>query len=439
MEENKLKKALTPAGIWAVAVGAVISGNYYGWNYIFSDTNFTGALIAMAIACLFYIPFAFMYAELATAIPSSAGPAAYTEKAFGRGAGFFAGFSYLVESLFCTPGICIAVGAYVHTLIPSVPAVVASVVTYLIFLWVNCRGIEAGQTVGLIVTIIGVLGCALFAGVGLPHADFSLLGKMGDLGGVKGVFVAIPYAVWFFLAFEAGGMGAEECKNPSKDIPKAFIIAIATLFLCGMMMLFTTAGVLPKEEILKNDAPVANVINHIFGEGSTMGILFIIIAMIGLVASLNGIIIGQSRQTYALARCKCLPGFLGKLDKNGTPINALLVTSVIGIAFTIIGSVSVIVVIANMGSAFMALCCFASWIKLTKSQPDMPRPYVCKKWIGYLGIPFCLIVAFCSLYSAVTSGLLFYFAVGFFAIAIIYYASVCRKKNGTFLVEPEDQ
>ena len=147
-----------------------------------------------------------MYAELATAIPSSAGPAAYTEKAFGRGAGFFAGFSYLVESLFCTPGICIAVGAYVHTLFPAVPAVVASVVTYLIFLWINCRGIEAGQTVGLIVTIIGVLGCALFAGVGLPHADFSLLGKMGDLGGVKGVFVAIPYAVWFFLAFEAGGM-----------------------------------------------------------------------------------------------------------------------------------------------------------------------------------------------------------------------------------------
>jgi len=439
VEENKLKKALTPAGIWAVAVGAVISGNYYGWNYIFSDTNFTGALIAMAIACLFYIPFAFMYAELATAIPSSAGPAAYTEKAFGRGAGFFAGFSYLVESLFCTPGICIAVGAYVHTLFPAVPAVVASVVTYLIFLWINCRGIEAGQTVGLIVTIIGVLGCALFAGVGLPHADFSLLGKMGDLGGVKGVFVAIPYAVWFFLAFEAGGMGAEECKNPSKDIPKAFIIAIATLFLCGMMMLFTTAGVLPKEEILKNDAPVANVINHIFGEGSTMGILFIIIAMIGLVASLNGIIIGQSRQTYALARCKCLPGYLGKLDKNGTPINALLTTSVIGIAFTIIGSVSVIVVIANMGSAFMALCCFASWIKLSKSNPDMHRPYVCKKWIGYLGIPFCLIVAFCSLYSAVTSGLLFYFAVGFFAIAIIYYATVCRKKNGTFLVEPEDQ
>ena len=150
MEENKLKKALTAAGIWSVAVGAVISGSYYGWNYIASETNFTGCLIAMAIATLFYIPFAFMFAELATAIPSSAGPAAYTEKAFGRGAGFFAGFSYLVESLFCTPGICIAVGAYVHTLFPVVPAVVASVVAYLIFLFINMRGIEAGQLIGLI-------------------------------------------------------------------------------------------------------------------------------------------------------------------------------------------------------------------------------------------------------------------------------------------------
>ena len=69
MEENKLKKALTAAGIWSVAVGAVISGSYYGWNYIASETNFTGCLIAMAIATLFYIPFAFMFAEAGNSYP----------------------------------------------------------------------------------------------------------------------------------------------------------------------------------------------------------------------------------------------------------------------------------------------------------------------------------------------------------------------------------
>ena len=69
----------------------------------------------------------------------------------------------------------------------------------------------------------------------------------------------------------------------------------------------------------------------------------------------------------------------------------------------------------------------------------MTRPYTCATWIGYIGIPFCLIVAFCSLYGAVTSGLLFYIAVAFFVLAMIYYAMVCKSKNGTFLVEPEDQ
>lgn len=78
-------------------------------------------------------------------------------------------------------------------------------------------------------------------------------------------------------------------------------------------------------------------------------------------------------------------------------------------------------------------------IQNAKDQPDMPRPYKCPRWLGYIGIPFCLIVAFCSLYSAVTAGTLFYIAVAFFVIAMIYYAAVCKKKNGTFLVEPEDQ
>ena len=97
------------------------------------------------------------------------------------------------------------------------------------------RGIEAGQLIGLIVTVIGCCRRRFYACIGLPHADFSLLGKMGDLGGVKGIFVAIPYAVWFYLAFEAGGMGAEECKNPSKDIPKGFIVGIFTLLIGGML------------------------------------------------------------------------------------------------------------------------------------------------------------------------------------------------------------
>ena len=50
MEENKLKKALTPAGIWAVAVGAVISGNYYGWI----STLLGAIVLCIGLTMMFY-------------------------------------------------------------------------------------------------------------------------------------------------------------------------------------------------------------------------------------------------------------------------------------------------------------------------------------------------------------------------------------------------
>ncbi|MBE5977271.1 hypothetical protein [Lacrimispora xylanisolvens] len=92
MEEKNLNKALTPVKLWAIIVGAVVSGMYFGWNYLFEKTNFTGALIATFIVTLFYVSFVFCYSELATAIPSAAGPTAYAEKSFGKFAGFPGGF-----------------------------------------------------------------------------------------------------------------------------------------------------------------------------------------------------------------------------------------------------------------------------------------------------------------------------------------------------------
>lgn len=439
--QGEFKKALTPWGLWAIAVGAVISGMYYGWNYIFASTNFTGAVVAVLIATGFYVPFMFLYAELATMIPSSAGPAAYAEKAFGRGTGFFAGVCYLMESIFATPGICISVGAYVHAMIPAIPAVVAAVGIYVIFLLINCKGIELGAVVGIIVTVVGVAGVLLFTGIAAPTFNFGYIAEMNQasFGGVGGLFKAIPYAVWFYLAIEACGMGSEETRDPKRDIPKAYIGSVFTLLVCAVLMLVAMAASLPREEIISTDAPLAVVINNIFGEGSWVSTLFIFICLFGLVASLHGIIIGQSRQAFCLARAKTLPGFLGKLDKNGTPINALVVTSVIGMVFTCIGTVDAIVVISGLGSALMGAFCCVSWLKLRKSDPDAYRPYKCKYITGVIGSVFCIIITVSSLYSALSAGIMAILGIVFYVLVIGYYAAFCRKNDGTFLVEAVEE
>jgi ethanolamine permease len=422
MEEKNLKKALTPMKLWAIIVGAVVSGMYFGWNYMFEGTNFIGALIATGIVTLFYVTFVFCYSELATAIPSSAGPSAYAQKSFGNFAGFIAGFSILIEYIFATPGIAISIGAYVHGLAPIIPANIAAIVAFCLFVFINCRGIESAAIVELAVTVVAILGVIVYFVAGIPTVNFGgLFAGNTSIGGLNGIFMAIPYAVWFYLAVEAGAMGAEECKNPQRDIPKAFIAGIGALVLMAIAALVVTAGNSATDlaAVTQTDNPLPTILGTVFGEGSFIVKLVGFFGLFGLVASLHGIIIGYSRQAYAMSRNGYLPKVLSKLDKKGTPVMALLCTSVIGLIFVITGSVGSLVVFSCIGSSVMAVLSIASWFALRKKAPEMERPYKLKSPV----IPVIAAITCCIVVISivVSQASLLFLAIAVYIVAAIYY------------------
>ena len=127
---EQLKRVLKPIHLWAIAVGMVISGQYFGWSYGLDAGGPIGLMIAVAIVTVFYTTFIFSYAELSTAIPHAGGPSAYARKAMGPFAGFMTGFACLIEFVFAPPAIALAVGGYIHFLIPGIPAMVATVAAF---------------------------------------------------------------------------------------------------------------------------------------------------------------------------------------------------------------------------------------------------------------------------------------------------------------------
>lgn len=427
MDEKKLRKALTPIKLWAIIVGAVVSGMYFGWNYMFEGTNFVGALIATSIVTLFYVTFVFCYSELATAIPSAAGPTAYAQKSFGPFAGFIAGFSILIEYITATPGIAIAIGAYVHGLAPIIPANIAAVLAFCLFVFINCRGIEAAAIVQLAVTIMAIAGVVVYFFAGAPSVDLAgLVSANTSINGFQGIFMAIPFAVWFYLAVESGAMGAEECRNPQKDIPKAFIAGIGALVIMAVSALVVTAGNSASDlsVVAKTDNPLPAILGHVYGEGSFFVKLVGFFGVFGLAASLHGIIIGYSRQAYAMSRIGYLPKVFSKLDKKGTPVVSLISTSAIGLYFVITGSVGSLVVFSCIGSCVMAILSIASWFVLRKKAPDMERPYKLKTPV----IPVIAAITCCIVVVSivVSQASLLFLAVSVYAIAAIYY--VITKK-----------
>ena len=140
-QAGELKKSLSPIGLWAIAVGLVVSGDYYGFAYGFAEGGPVSFLVSFIPVTLMYVPFLFCYTELATSIPHAGGPSAYTRRAMGPFAGFITGFSVLIAFLISPCAVALATGALVNYLVPAIPALVATAVFFVFFMLFNLTGI----------------------------------------------------------------------------------------------------------------------------------------------------------------------------------------------------------------------------------------------------------------------------------------------------------
>ena len=72
IEQRQLKKSAGWKLLWAMGVGAVISGDYFGWNFGLDAGGFGGLLIAVIFIAIMYVCMVLSIAELSTAMPHAA-------------------------------------------------------------------------------------------------------------------------------------------------------------------------------------------------------------------------------------------------------------------------------------------------------------------------------------------------------------------------------
>ncbi|HJV17040.1 MAG TPA: ethanolamine permease [Bacillales bacterium] len=437
-KKNHLQKALTPIHLWGIAVGMVISGQYFGWNYGFEQGGTLGLAVAAIIITVFYTTFIFSYSELSTSIPHAGGPSAYARRAMGPFMGFMTGLACLLEFVFAPPAIAVSTGAYIHFLIPSINAGYATVGMFIIFILINLIGVKGAAIIELVATILALLGLTIYYASGLPHVDAAnLFNKTAFHNGWSGVMAAIPFAIWFFLAIEGGAMAAEEVRNPKKDIPKGFISGILTLAVATILTLFVTAG-LGGGTGKPADYPLPQALADVYGKNSLFPISVAIIGLFGLIASLHGIIIGYSRQTFALARAGYLPKFLSNLSRRGVPHWGLIVPGAIGVIAA--GSASFangLIILSVFGAITMYCLSMLSLFMLRKKEPNLERPFK----VSYPVVPLIALILgvfsfYCVVKYSVLTTVLPVFGVNLnlgtviltiFGVAILYYIFIGSK------------
>lgn len=433
---TQLKSSLGTLHLWGIAVGLVISGEYFGWSYGWGTAGTLGFLVTTLLVATMYTCFIFSFTELTTAIPHAGGPFAYSRRAFGPLGGLIAGLATLIEFVFAPPAIAMAIGAYLNVQFPALDPKQAAVGAYLVFMTLNILGVGIAAAFELFVTILAVLELLVFMGVvapGFSVANFVLNGWAGastfSAATLTGIFAAIPFAIWFFLAIEGAAMAAEETKDPKRTIPRAYISGILTLVALAFGVMIMAGGVGDWTKLSSINDPLPQAMKLVVGDNSTWLHMLVWIGLFGLIASFHGIILGYSRQFFALARAGYLPRSLASLSRFQTPHIAILAGGVIGIAAIYsdglinlqgMSLTAAMITMAVFGAIVMYIMSMASLFRLRRIEPDLERTF---RAPGYPLIPgLALVLAIVCLAAMVWFNLLLTgIFLGFMAIGLLYF------------------
>jgi ethanolamine permease len=209
------------------------------------------------------------------------------------------------------------------------------------------------------------------------HSDFSL-------AAIPGIVAAIPFAIWFFLAIEGVAMAAEEAEDPKRTIPKAYIGGILTLVVLAIGVMVFAGGAGDWKALSNINDPLPQAMKMIVGANSGWLHMLVWIGLFGLIASFHGIILGYSRQIFALSRAGYMPKYFGAVnDKYKTPHRAIIAGAVVGVvaimgdSFQFAGQTLTanLITMSVFGAIVMYIVSMMSLFALRKNEPNLERPF----------------------------------------------------------------
>ncbi len=413
-QKRTLKRSAGVWGLWGLAVAAVISGDFSGWNFGIDFAGFGGMVIAFAILVVMYYGMIFSIGEMAAAMPHTGGAYSFARSAMGPWGGLVTGAAETIEYVATTAVIVFFSAQYADFITAellgfSLPFWVWWIILYLVFIALNAAGANISFKFAIVVSIISIGIILVFSAMAIFSGAFSwdaLWDIPPDEGqtaflphGVFPILFALPFAMWFFLGIEELPLAAEESHDPVRDIPRAGLWARGTLIVTGLLVLVLNTGVIGAAATGVSLEPLLDGFRAIVGDG--LAAVLALFALVGLLASLQGIMFAYGRNMYSLSRAGYYPKFLSLTGKRKTPWVALVVGAVIGFVSLVVidvltavnegaGAVAgaIVLNIAVWGAVLAYLLQMISFVILRRKFPNAQRPYL-SPW----GIPGAIAAA----------------------------------------------
>ena len=323
----------------AMVVGGMVGAGVFSLPARFGvATGVLGALIAWAVAGTGMLMLAFVFQNLAIRKPDlNSGVFVYAKAGFGDYAGFNSAIGFWASAVAGNTFYWVFIGATLGATFESfgdgdtILAAGLSTAGVWLFHALIARGVRDAAVINRIVTIFKVIPILVFIIVLLVGFDADIFADnflgYDDLGSmteqVKNTMVITTFV---FLGIEGASVYSRYARR-REDVGRATVLGFLSVLSIFALVTLSSYGVMPAEQIAATRQPsMVGVFEAQVGPwGGTFISVAVIVSVLGAYLAWT---LMAAEVLYAPARDGDLPRFLGRENASGTPIVALIVTSI---------------------------------------------------------------------------------------------------------------
>jgi len=176
--------------------------------------------------------------------------------------------------------------------------------------------------------------------------------------------------IWSYYGYSDAAKIAEEMVDPARTLPRVFLVGIAIA--TGLYILLNAAflHVLPFDRIAASVLVAGDVAATIFGPRADLVIT--VLALLVVLASINGNVFVTPRIMFGLAREGLGPRMLMSVNAGGTPWAAMLVVGAVAMGLAATGTFGSLLAIAIALVLVVDSVAIGSLLVLRARQPEAP-------------------------------------------------------------------
>ncbi|MCL5433954.1 MAG: amino acid permease [Candidatus Marsarchaeota archaeon] len=341
----KLKREVSLRDAVMINLGAIIGAGIFVIIGIASYEAGSSIILSIVVSAIVALFTGLSFSEIALHTAKEGGVYEFTKESLHPFAGFIGGLLWTLGTTIALAAVSISMIGYINTLFSiSLPITLVASLIIILFAFINTLGIKSSARTITILVIINVMILLIFIFFGSHSINYKNFYNFMP-NGISGMLLGAATIFFAFTGFSRITTIGDEVKDPKHTIPKAIIISIIISAIIYTTVAIIAVGMIGTTALGSSTAPLSLAISKLNNP-----LLLLIISLGGITATAGVIftgILGVSRVFFAMGRDNELPKGLSRLDRFATPINAIILSAIIGILFTFFVSFKNIVEASN--------------------------------------------------------------------------------------------